>query len=422
MERISRLFQEALAFLRALLGPVARSLRENAGLAVLSVVLAFGLWIFVTDTENPTRTGTLPFDLRVEPVNPSSDVALANELQMVRVRVEVADDVWDSLTPDDFKVTVNLEGLAPGNYSLPVRVEPLTRRGGLRVLGVIPGEIEVRLEPLFGKSVPVVVELEGSPPGDYEVGTARTETEAVLVTGPQERVNLVSRAVARLDLTGRTESISQAVRLEPRDDRGFLVEGVTLEPNFTEVFVPIQQTRYSRVLVVSPVVRGAPAEGYNVTDVRVEPVSVTVFGPREFIQQAVSIRTLPVDITNATDDVVKSVSLELPAGTSVSGGATVTVTVRVEPALGEVTLTLALRVRGLGEGLEIVGSLPEVEVVLGGELPTLQRLDPTDVQAVLDLFGLEAGTHRVPVDIVVPGGVTVAALSPQEVEVVLEGS
>ena len=43
------LIWEAAVVIGALLRPAAKSVRENSGLAVISLVLAFGLWIFVTD-------------------------------------------------------------------------------------------------------------------------------------------------------------------------------------------------------------------------------------------------------------------------------------------------------------------------------------------------------------------------------------
>ena len=110
MEQIRRFFQEVALVLAALLRPLARSLRENSGLAVLSVVLAFGLWIFVTDAENPTVTRVLPIDLEVQPANVPSDVAVANDLATVRVRIRVSEVEFDSLTAADFEATVNLDG------------------------------------------------------------------------------------------------------------------------------------------------------------------------------------------------------------------------------------------------------------------------------------------------------------------------
>src|SRR3989304_1534324 len=111
MEQMRRRFREGALLLRALVKPAARSVRENVGLAALSVVLAFALWIFVTDTENPTRTGGLPL----------------------------------GLTAADFEATVDLDGLSAGAYDLPVEVKGPTARGGLRITDVLPGQIEVRL-------------------------------------------------------------------------------------------------------------------------------------------------------------------------------------------------------------------------------------------------------------------------------------
>src|SRR4030067_206444 len=85
MERLKQLGAEGLVFLRALVWPVTSSVRDNVGLASLSIVLGFALWIFVTDTENPTRSGTLPFDLPVEAVNVPGDLAPAGSPGDARV-------------------------------------------------------------------------------------------------------------------------------------------------------------------------------------------------------------------------------------------------------------------------------------------------------------------------------------------------
>src|SRR3990172_3343628 len=204
MKQMRRLVQEGAPFLLAMVKPVARSVRENVGLAVLSVVLAFGLWIFVSDTGNPTRTGGLALDLMVVPVNPPADVVVVNELATVRPRIRVAQDVWESLTSADFKATVDLAGLRAGTYELPIKVTAATSQGGLSVLGALPSQIEVKVEPLFSKSVPVIVEVKGEPPAGFTMGSPEVEQKTALVTGPQEKVDLASQSVARLDVSGRS--------------------------------------------------------------------------------------------------------------------------------------------------------------------------------------------------------------------------
>src|SRR3990172_1916205 len=420
MERLKQLGAEALAFLRALAWPVASSVRDNVGLASLSVVLGFALWIFVTQTENPTRSGVLPFDLPVEAVNVPGDLALAGSPVNVRVKVEVADDVWNTLSMADFKGTVDLDGLQAGTYDLPVRVEQLTGRGNLRVTQGIPDTLQVELKSLFSKSVSVWVSLEGTPPPGYEASVPKLEADTVLVTGAQDRVTLVSQAVAKLDLTGHTEDLTQAVRLEARDSRGFLVGGVSLEPSVMNVSVKISQTEFSRALVISPEITGTPADGYNVVSVSADPAVATAFGPQSFVGEAATIRTQPVDITDASEDVVRTVALDLPADVSVSGGARVTVTGKIEPAEGRRTLGMTVVAVGLDADLSISGALPLVEVVLLGQLPALQELRPNDVTATINLSGLGAGTHEIAVAVSAPAGASVAAVTPAKVSVTLE--
>ena len=420
MERLRQLLREALGFLRELMWPTASSIRNNMGLVALSLVLGFALWIFVTDTQNPTRSGVLPFDLPVEAVNVPGDLALAGSPVNVRVRVEVADDAWNTLSAADFRATTDLDDLQAGTYDLAVRVEPLTGRGGLTVLQAIPDTVEVELKSLFSKSVAVSVNLEGSAPPGYETSVPQVDAESVLVTGTQDRVTLVNQAVATLDLTGRTEETAQALRLEARDSRGFLVEGVSLEPAFVNVSVEIAQTEFSRPLVVSPVVTGSPGAGYDVVSVSVEPPVATAFGPPSFVSEAATLRTQPIDITGATKDIVRTVALDLPVDVSVSGGTSVTVTVRIQPAQGRLTLGVTAVAVGLGPGFTMSGALPVVAVVLLGELPKLQALRPNDIAATLNLSGLGAGAHEVTVSVSAPADALVASVSPETVTITLQ--
>lgn len=420
MERLRQLVNEAVHALRSLVWPVAGSVRDNAGLAALSVVLGFALWIFVTDTENPTRSGILPLDLAVEPVNVPGDLAISGSPVNVRVRVEVDPDVWDTLTNADFQATVDLGGLQAGTYDLPVRVEPETGRGNLRVIEVLPPTVPVELKSLFSKSVAVSVNLEEPPPPGFEASVPEPDSDTVLVTGTQDRVTLVTQAVATLDLSGRTDDTVQAIRLEPRDSRGFLVEGVTLEPSLVNVSVEIEQTEFSRALVISPQVTGSPAEGYDIVSVQADPAVVTVFGPQSFVGEAATIRTQPVDITDATEDVVTTVALDLPADVSVSGGTSVTVTINIQPATATRTLGVTAVAIGLDANLAINGTLPLIEVVLLGELPDLRDLRPNDIGATINLTGLGEGTHTVTVSVSAPAVASVASTSPETVQITLE--
>jgi YbbR domain-containing protein len=348
MDSIRNVIRETGLFLFAVFAPAARSLRENTGLAAVSVVLAFGLWILVTDAENPTRTRVLPFNLPVEAVNVPPDVVVENDLVGVQVRVSVADQVFESLAASDFEATVDIEGLDVGQWDRPVEVRPLTSRGGLRVEDVSPGNIAVSLAPLVSKDVPVVLDVDGSPPDGYSVSDPETDDAAVRVSGSQARVDLVTQAFALIDVAGHTDSIDQSVRLRATDSNGSPIEDVTLEPGITNVTIDITQIVFSKPVVVEPVLEGSPADGYEVSSVSVRPLTVLVSGDREFISQVQTVRTEAIDIEGEDAEVVTSVSLDLsalPDGAQVTGSANVTVTIgirkRAEPSTALFTRDLS---------------------------------------------------------------------------------
>ena len=421
MQSIARVFQETIQFFAALARPVVNSLSDNRGLAALSVVLAFGLWIFVTDTENPTRTRVLPIDIPVQPINVPDDVAIAKNIAPVRLRITVADDVFDSLTAGDFEADVDLDGLTVGSYELPVNVRALTGRGGLRIDEPLPDTGKVDLAQLTGKSVPVLIDVTGSPAPGFTMGPLVLDDDTVLVTGPQKEVDEVSQVTATIDVTARTSSVDQAVRLTARTDRGFLVQRVNLEPSITGVTIEIEQERFTRSVAVSVVTAGDPATGYNVVSVSVDPPTVTVRGTESFVTGADSIDTQPVDIDGADETVVRSVSLDIPSGAEVTGGAqVVTVTVTISVATSQFNFTVPITAANLGPDVNIVGALPSVVVKLIGPFPILSEVSPADISATVDLNDLGAGTHSVEIDVAQLEGVTVASATPEEIDVVLE--
>jgi YbbR domain-containing protein len=421
MGQLRAITREIGFILGAILLPAARSIRENSGLAALSIVLAFGLWIFVTEAENPEQTRVLALDLPVRPVNVPPDVAVAEELDTIRrVRVRVEENVVDSLTKDDFQATVDLDGLTVGVWDVEVEVRALTTRGNLRIVDFDPEEIQVTLAQLLSKSVPIELEISGSPPADYALGLTELETDTAIVSGAQGNVERVVKAVAPVDVEGRTESFEGTVRLEPRDQQGALVEDVPVDPSSIDVRIEIEQKSFSRALAVSPQLDGTVRQGYNIVGTSVDPPVVTVFGPETFIESAVTVPTQPVDIDDATGDVIRTVSLDLPAGVTVRGGVNVTVTVSIIPAPGQVVFAVPVSATGVEDNLRISGALPSVQVFLFGPLPALLELNPNDIKATIDLGGKDAGTHTLKVEVTAPSGLQVRSTSPEEVEVTLE--
>jgi YbbR domain-containing protein len=422
MKNLWQAVRDAAAFFVNLVFPLVRSLRENSGLAVLSVVLAFGVWIVVTDAENPETTRVLEdVDIPVQPINVPGDVAVELiDPETVRVRVRVEESEVEGLTAADFSATIDLQGFPIGDHVLAVDVQALTQVGGLRVEDVIPPEADVSLVERFEAEVEVFIEVVGEPPAGFTMSAPEPEENTVIVEGPQGRVEQVARATAVLDVDGATDDVRQSVRLVPVDSRGQRVTGVSLDPDLVDVRVEVTQETFSQPVFVVPDIIGSPAEGYEILGVEVSPATVTVTGPQADVEALESIATEPIDIGGATSDIARTVSLVAAVNVEPIGDGEVAVTIQIRPKQGSIAIVVPVRAENVAEGLAASGTPPTVEVTLEGDLPRLLELTPSDITATADLSGEEAGGHAVDVEITVADAeVSVAGVAPLSVTITL---
>jgi YbbR domain-containing protein len=399
----------------------AVSIVRNVGLALLSVVLAMALWLFVIDRQNPQETQAFGSAIPIKFVNVPTDLAVANTSETtVRVRVQGPRDELKSLVTDDFAATVNLGGFQKGQVSVAVEVS--SSNGRVNVTEVTPGRVDVSLESLRTNVVPVRVSLVGSPQQGFAATGQDAEPAEATVSGPESLVALVDSVVAEVNLTGLRANFTDSIELQPRDARGGAISHVTVNPVRARVTARIEQQDFSQDFVVSPVISGSPAAGYNIGAITADPAIVIVSGPLDVLQSIDAVRgiqTSEISVADARADVQRTVQLVLPAGARLqTGTAPVKVTVSIAPALGEATFRVVPQVRNVGAGLVLVPP-DAVTITLAGELPTLDALTPEAIVVYVDASGKGAGLYALPLQVTPPAGTTVVRTDPGELGVAL---
>ena len=310
------------------------SFRYNWGIALLATALAISIWVYVTDRENPERTGQVAGSVAIDVVNaPLDQAVLSLSEDTVTVRVRAPQSVFERLTAEDFRATIDLSAVVGQRATVPVEVRSEESRAA--VISFSPAVITVTLEDIISRTVPVRARLVGTPPRGFAVGETTLQPEEAVVTGPESLVDLVDAVEADVDLSNQRTSFEDTLLLQPRGGGGS-IEGVRAEPESASVRVQISQLEFSSVFVVQPDVRGLPAAGFRVAEIRVEPVFVTLSGPTEVfagLDPVEGISTEPVPIDGATSDVVAVKLLLLPEGARVDQPG-VTVRIVIEPVIG----------------------------------------------------------------------------------------
>jgi YbbR domain-containing protein len=161
---------------------------------------------------------------------------------------------------------------------------------------------------------------------------------------------------------------------------------------------------------------GEPAAGFRVEGAAVEPPRVLLKGGEGELAGLGGVRTRPVNVAQATSDVEEKAGLELEGLHLVEvSPPKVSVRVKIAPIQMERILDDVQVKAAPGEGRATL--VPDrVTVLVKGPMNTVQGLKEGDLQAVVNLQGLEPGGHRVPPTVTGPQGVRVLRVFPPTVE------
>ncbi len=186
-------------------------LTGNLLLKILSLALAIGIWLVVIGEEKLEFSFPAPLVLRGLP----ETMALAQmPIDQVVVRLRAPEALLRGLTAGDIGVRLDLTGLTPGEYLLPLRRDQVSIPFSAELLTVTPEVVPVIIEPKVLREIPVDVRVEGVPLEGIRIAGVEVEPSQVAVEGPEGAVLAVSVVSTERVLIGdRRESFETQVNV-----------------------------------------------------------------------------------------------------------------------------------------------------------------------------------------------------------------
>ncbi len=186
-------------------------LTENWTLKLISLAFALLLWVFIMGERRLEVGYRVPLELQ----NIPKELMVANEVpSLVDVRVSGPRTLQMKVSPNDISIIVDLTDLQPGLTTFKRLEERLNLPSGLRVTRLSPSFIDLKLERIKQKLVPVKVALTGEPLAGFRVTSVKLVPDEVLVEGAETELKSVSEVTTEeVDLNGVNEGFSLIVPL-----------------------------------------------------------------------------------------------------------------------------------------------------------------------------------------------------------------
>lgn len=395
-----------------------RPLLIDLSSALIALILALTIWVVAMREQNPMVQDHFPQGIPIEVKNQGEDLLILGDFEEeVTLLIRAPQKVWGDLGAEEFHAYIDLADLGVGTHEVPVKVQ---HPGTVRVVEKSPKAISITLDKAAQRQFGVRVNILGEIPVGYKYGVPLVTPSQVVVSGPQSLVDQVEAVVIDLQLRGEKATIEKAFEPWPQNRIGGTVSGVEISPPQVMVQLPIEQESGYRDVSVKVVPEGTVASGYWISDIRVNPSTVTVYGdPQRVSELPGFLETEPVDVEGANANLTRSVALVLPEDISLLGVGRVLVRISVSPVLGGQTIRVSPTLQGLAPGLGATVSPETVEVILAGPLADLSALQAGDVQVLLDLLDLGPGTYKISPQVVKPDSLEVQSIVPDQLEVVI---
>ena len=308
--------------------------RVNIPLKIISVAIAFLLWLVVVNVSNPEVTDSVTMEIAVnngeELMNKGKAFTL--DSRTVRVTYRVRTNYRSQIQPSSFDAYVDMT-----DYSItgavPVYVEVSPSISNL-ISGMTqnPMVIHVSTEDLQEKDFSVSARVNGQPAEGFIAGDVQMEPDVVSLYGPESEIGKVSRVGIVLDIDGASETQYGTGKIQFFDANDNVIplsQNITLSSD-VQYTVPVYKTKSLSINVPTT---GQPERGFTLTGVETEPRFIQVYGDDTLLEQYNTIY-LPdglLDISGVNSNVTISVAMQnyLPEGLYMVSQSDVSVVARI---------------------------------------------------------------------------------------------
>lgn len=400
-----------------MLRKMMKHLVNNPWLKVLSVLLSVVLWMVVVKMADPDFTK--PFSVPVEILN--KDV--------IRAMGKVPDIVGDTdiavfyisgprsyvedMTGDDFSVTADLSQVdltQDGERKLiPIEISAKKNDKKIEIVKKTVN-MQITLEDLSEQKFVISPEATGTPGDGCAIGDVEVIPNLLQVSGPESIVSQINRVSASINVDGVSGDVSDNVKPTLYDENGDMISSDLLEMNQNVVTIRAKILG-TKSIPIRCQVSGAPADGYEYKGVEYAPEEVLVKGEASLLNSisAINIPEGVVNIEGEKED--KEVVVDITpylgeSGVSLVDETTNQILVRVLIEKKETKMfsfpVERIQINGLDPDFELTFSGNSAQISVRASREEMGTLQTGDINAALDVSGLEPGIHTLQLNVVLP--------------------
>lgn len=391
---------------------IKESFTNNLSLKLIAIIIAAIVWLVVVNVNDPEKTiiiYSIPVTVVDEKAVTDMDMVYSvTSGDYVNITVSGKRSVLNGLSAGDFIATASLKELSKVNaVPIEIKAKDAYLNNKVTIEKQSENALMVQLENIEVKNYNISVEYKGSAgqgyvPGDYILSEATVDVQA-----PVSVLERIESAIAICNLEGNQADFTKDCKILLYDKNGKRVKNKNIKLSFKKVDVSVE-ILYSKEIPLIVETIGNPADGYQVEETVLSQDTVILLADREILDTMDQLVIDPnISLAGETKDVVRNIDLTeyLPEGIIIQGESNIELTVKITELTQKVFKLEQkdIDVINVSDELE-VDSIKTVKVTLQGEKDIVNNVSVEELNATIDLEGIENEEVEVPVVITIPEG------------------
>lgn len=399
---------------------------------LLSVLFAFGLWLYVITVVSPDTTDTIG-DI---PVTMIGESALEQRNLIITATTSTNVDLTLTGNRSDL-VEVNAGNITltadltriydPGVHRLEYSISwpGSVADNAFTVENKYPAYVTITVEKKVTKEIPVEIVWDGAVPSDFmsDKENVLMDYENITIKGPSSVVDKISHAEITVDLTDQRESLDQNYRITLCDKDHEPVNAELITVNTQEVNVKLTIHKVKEVPLVVTIVDGGGATSKTAT-YEILPKSIKVSGTEAALEDLEQINLGTIKLADYAEAQMLNFAITLPDGVTNQSNVTEAKVDLQFPGLITRDFTITgeqIKIINVPEGMEAVLITENLTVTVRGSVTDINRMTIRDITVTVDFADAPVGTSTYKVTVTFPEAFsTVGALGKPNVSATLQ--
>lgn len=377
------------------------------------VIAAFILWLYTSneDINKVYKISNIPIEVINEDYLMQSGLIISpNQEFTTSLKVTGKPSEVYSAKPSQFRLVADLSvyALKRGENRIPITI--VKRPGNnINIINDNNMWISVKVDKYVEKNVPVEVKLDGDFKEGFFSGEPIIKNKNALISGAEEYVSTVKKAVAEVKLDKPNKNIETSVPLKAVDKSGEEVKEVVVKPKLLEVGIPIQKTKQVGITIKTT---GKVSSDYILKEIKLSKEKIKITGDPKDLIGIKSLETETIDLSTVKDERVNiKTKLVIPENVKIiDGDQFINAQVSLDKIIQK-NITTNIEIKNLAANVSVKLDKDTISLVVSGGTTSINQLGDKKIKCYINLEALKTGDYTTPITIELPQGISIISQS-----------